>query len=193
MTRKFLSFALASVLGCGIALGADSNYTTEGKEKVTRNGEVDSPLKEKIRNGEFDKSLEIMKKAYEENKNNEATKAAAPPVSAVYILQVCSSDAGGCEYINEGQTSTNLNHGGSTFYVITGVRGYGGRNTDSATFAGNQATMIDCQGAAGSDNVVFGWYEQWDISKPSNSSGEFVYTARSINVGPTMSTSIYIK
>lgn len=192
MTRKFLSLALASVLGCGIALGAESNYTTEGKEKVTRNGEVDSPLKEKIRNGEFDKSLERMKKAYEENKNNEATKAATPPVSAVYILQVCSSDAGGCEYINEGQTSTNLNHGGSTFYVITGVRGYGGRNTDSATFAGNQATMIDCKDAA-NNNVVYGWYEQWDISKPSNTNGTFTYTARSINVGPTMSTSIYIK
>ena len=28
MTRKFLSFALASVLDCGIAIGADSNYTT---------------------------------------------------------------------------------------------------------------------------------------------------------------------
>lgn len=192
MTRKFLSLALASVLGCGIAFGENSNYTTEGKEKITRNGEVNSPLKEKIRNGEFDKSLERMKKAYEENKNNEATKAAAPPVSAVYILQVCSSDAGGCEYINEGQTSTNLNHGGSTFYVITGVRGYGGRNTDSATFAGNQATMIDCQGAA-NNNVVYGWYEQWDISKPSNTNGTFTYTARSINVGPTMSASIYIK
>ena len=28
MTRKFLSFTLASILGCGIAIGADSNYTT---------------------------------------------------------------------------------------------------------------------------------------------------------------------
>ena len=28
MTRKFLSLALISVLSCGIALGADSNYTT---------------------------------------------------------------------------------------------------------------------------------------------------------------------
>ncbi|WP_300796357.1 DUF4879 domain-containing protein [Helicobacter sp. UBA3407] len=99
----------------------------------------------------------------------------------------------GCENIQDNQTSTNFNHGGNPFQVVTGVAGYGGRNTDSATFAGNQATMIDCVGIAGSDNVVFGWWEWWDISKPSNSSGEFVYTARSINVGPTMSTSIYIK
>ena len=56
MTRKFLSFALASVLSCGIAFGENSNYTTEGKEKITRNGEVNSPLKKKMRKAEFDKS-----------------------------------------------------------------------------------------------------------------------------------------
>ncbi|WP_297570490.1 hypothetical protein [Helicobacter sp. UBA3407] len=52
MTRKFLSLALASILSCGIAFGADSNYTTEGKEKITRNGltlyvEANSPHKQK--------------------------------------------------------------------------------------------------------------------------------------------------
>ena len=60
MTRKALSLALASVLSCGIALGADSNYTTEGKEKITRNGvniflEPNSPNKQKYLSGEFDK------------------------------------------------------------------------------------------------------------------------------------------
>ncbi|CAM3529985.1 DUF4879 domain-containing protein [Helicobacter ganmani] len=139
-----------------------------------------------------------MKKAYKANKNNKAVKAAAPPVSEVGIMAVCSQQQvgqlqDGCENIQDNQTSTNFNHGGNPFQVVTGVVGYGGRNTDSATFAGNQATMIDCVGIAGSDNVVFGWWEWWDISKPSNSSGEFVYTVRSINVGPTMSTSIYIK
>ena len=38
MTRKALSLALASVLSCGITFGADSNYATEDKEKITRNG-----------------------------------------------------------------------------------------------------------------------------------------------------------
>lgn len=196
MTKRIFSLALASVLSYGIAFGAE-NYTTEGKEKITRNGmnfyvESNSLLKERIQSGELDKALERMKKAYEANKNNKDSKAAAPAVSAVYILQVCSSNAG-CEYITEGQTSTSLNHGGSEFYVITGVVGYGGRSTDSATFAGNQATMIECEGAVNNSNVVYGWYEAWDISKPSNSNGTFTYTARSLNVGPTMSTSIYIK
>ncbi|MBD5165997.1 hypothetical protein [Helicobacter sp.] len=36
MTRKLFSLALASVLSCGIAFATDSNYTTEGKEKMTR-------------------------------------------------------------------------------------------------------------------------------------------------------------
>ena len=204
MTRKALSLALASVLSCTIAFGADSNYTTEGKEKVTRNGmnfyvEPNSPLKERILSGKFDKSLERMKKAYEANKNNEATKAAAPPVSAVYIIGVCSSQMKeqtgyDCEEIPSAtQTETIINHGGNPFEVITGVVGYGGRSTDSATFAGNQATMIECQGAVNNSNIVYGWLEVWDISKPSNTNGTFTYTARSINVGPTMSASIYIK
>ncbi|MDE5926789.1 MAG: YolA family protein [Helicobacter sp.] len=202
MARKVLSLALASVLSCGIAFGAD-NYTTEGKEKITRNGlmlyvEANSPHKQKILSGEFDKSLDRMKKAYKENKNNEATKAAAPPVSAVYILFVCSQqmkqDTGyDCEEIQDNQTSTGFNHGGNPFEVDSAVEGYGGRNTDSATFAGNQATMSYITDVADNNNVVIGWLETWDISKPNNTNGTFTYTARSINVGPTMSTSIYIK
>ncbi|WP_297578482.1 DUF4879 domain-containing protein [uncultured Helicobacter sp.] len=94
-----------------------------------------------------------MKKAYEANKNNKAVKAAAPPVSEVGIMAVCSQQQvgqlqDGCENIQDNQTSTNFNHGGNPFQVVTGVVGYGGRNTDSATFAGNQATMIDCVGIA---------------------------------------------
>ena len=197
MTRKALSLALVSVLSCTIAFGADSNYTTEGKEKVTRNGmnfyvEPNSPHKKEILNGELDNIIETIKKNVEDSKDNKAVKA-APAVSKVYILSVCSSDVGYCEEISTGQTSTNLNHGGNPFFVWTQVNGYGGRNTDSATFAGNQASMLDCIGIEGSDRVIVGWMEKWDISKPSNTNGTFTYTARSINVGPTMSTSIYIK
>ncbi|TLD84577.1 DUF4879 domain-containing protein [Helicobacter sp. MIT 11-5569] len=197
MTKKFFSLALASVLSCGIAFGAEG-YTTEGKEKVTRNGmsfyvESNSPNKEKILNGEFDNMLETIKKNNGEDKQDKITKAAAPAVSKVYILSVCSSDVGYCEDINEGQTSTNLNHGGNPFFVWTQVNGYGGSNTDSATFSGNQASMLDCIGIEGDNRVIIGWLEQWDITKPANTNGTFTYTARSINVGPTMSTSIYIK
>lgn len=202
MAKRIFSFALTSVLSCGIAFGAE-NYTTEAKEKITRNGinfyvESNSLLKERIQSGELDKALERMKKAYEANKNNKDSKAAAPAVSEVAIVAVCSQQQAGqllngCEDILDNQTSTNFNHGGNPFYVVTGVIGYGGRSTDSATFAGNQATMTDCIGIAGDDNIVFGWWEYWDITKPSNSNGDFVYTARSLNVGPTMSTSLYIK
>lgn len=203
MTKRIFSLALASVLSCGIAFGAE-NYTTAGKEKITRNGmnfyvESNSPLKERIQSGELDKALERMKKAYEANKNNEASKAAAPPVSEVYVIAVCSASMKeqtgyDCETISsDAQTETIINHGGNPFEVITGVVGYGGRSTDSATFAGNQVTMIECEGAVNNSNVVYGWLEVWDISKPSNSNGTFTYTARSLNVGPTMSTSIYIK
>lgn len=152
MTKKFLSFALASVLSCGIAFAADSN-----------------------------------------NKNNKAMRASAPPVSFVDIVQVYSQQ-GGTEILTEGQTSTNLNHGGNPFEVVTGVLGYGGSSTDSATFAGNQAKFLQSKGIdIDNDNIIDGWWEWWDISKPANSSGEFIYTARSINPGPTMSASIYIK
>lgn len=202
MTKRIFSLALASVLSCGIAFGAE-NYATEGKEKITRNGmnfyvEPNSPLKERILSGKLDKALERMKKAYEANKNNEATKVAAPPVSEVAIMSVCSQQQAGqlqngCEEIQDNQTSTNFNHGGNPFEVITGVIGYGGRSTDSATFAGNQATMIDCVSIVGDNNIVIGWWEDWDISKSSNTNGTFTYTARSINPGPTMSASIYIK
>lgn len=197
MTR-FLSFALASILGCGIAFAADSNYTTEGQEKVTRNGvsiylEPNSPHKQDYLDGKFDKALERMKKAYEANKNNKAMRASAPPVSLVDIVQVYSQQ-GGTEILSEGQTSTNINHGGNPFEVETGVVGYGGSSTDSATFAGNQAKYLKNDTIdIDNDNIIDGWWLWWDISKPANSSGEFIYTARSINPGPTMSASIYIK
>lgn len=197
MTRKFLSFALASVLGCGIALGADSNYTTEGKEKVTRNGvniflEPNSPYKNEFLSGKMDKALEAMKKSFEKMKNKPSPKAPAPAVSDVQILEIQSTD-GGYEYVF-GKTTTDLNHGGSLFQVGTGVTGYGGNSYDSATFAGNQAVQLDSIGMdLTGDNIVDGFYDIWDISRPSNSNGDFVFTSRSINPGPTMSTKIYIK
>ncbi|WP_186302468.1 hypothetical protein, partial [Campylobacter coli] len=76
MVKHLISVAVASVLNCGIAFAAD-NASIEGKEKITRNGvsiylEPNSPNKQKYLSGEFDKSLEAMKKAYEANKNNKA-------------------------------------------------------------------------------------------------------------------------
>ena len=68
MIKKFLiSVALASAFGSVALFGAD--YSTEGKEKITRNGvnvflAPNSPNKQKYLGGEFDKALEEAKKAY---------------------------------------------------------------------------------------------------------------------------------
>ncbi len=141
MVKHLISVAVASVLNCGIAFAAD-NASIEGKEKITRNGvsiylEPNSPNKQKYLSGEFDKSLEAMKKAYEANKNNKAMRAPAPPVSEVQILEIQSTQ-GGYEYVF-GKTITNQDHGGSYFVVSTGVTGYGGGSYDRAKFAGNDA------------------------------------------------------
>ena len=197
---------LISFLSSGVAFGADKiDESLKGKEKITRNGiniflEPNSPNKQKYLNGEFDKSLEAMKKAYEANKNNKATRASAPLVTQTIILHVCSGkmkqDTGyDCEYINDNQTITGFDHGGNPFYVETGVIGYGGSQTDQATFAGNRATLMDYSGIdMDGDNIVDGWLELWDISKPANVSGRFIYTATSINnASVSMSSEIQIR
>lgn len=197
MVKSLISVAVASVLSCGIANASD-NASIEGKEKITRNGvniylEPNSANKQKYLNGEFDKSLEAMKKAYEANKNNKAMRAPAPPVSEVQILEI-ESTQGGYEYVF-GKTITNQDHGGSYFVVSTGVTGYGGGSYDRAKFAGNDAVQLSSDGVdLTGDNIIDGWFDIWDISKPSNSSGTFEFTSRSINApGNSMSTSIQIR
>ncbi|MCW1360687.1 DUF4879 domain-containing protein [Campylobacter sp. US33a] len=198
MVKHLISVALASVLSCGIANASD-NASIEGKEKITRNGvniylEPNSPNKQKYLSGEFDKSLEAMKKAYEANKNNKAMRAPAPPVYYVAVLGVISQQ-GGREELKEGQTITNNDHGGDPFVVHTLVLGYGGGSYDKASFAGNQAVQLSSEGMDYTgDNIIDGWYDIWDISKPANSSGNFEFTSRSINApGNSMSTSIQIR
>ncbi|EOB6031214.1 hypothetical protein ACHE2R_001361 [Campylobacter upsaliensis] len=43
------------------------------------------------------------------------------------------------------------------------------------------------------DKIIDGWLEEWDLSTAPNESGLFIYTSRSINPGPTLSTSIQIQ
>ncbi|EPA9305394.1 TPA: DUF4879 domain-containing protein [Campylobacter coli] len=198
MVKNLISVAVASVLSCSIAFAAD-NASIEGKEKITRNGvsiylEPNSPEKQSILNGDFDKAIERMKKAYEANKNNKAMRAPAPPVTYADVVQVYSQQ-GGYEDLAEGQMVTRNDHGGDPFGAVTGVLGYGGSTTDSATFAGNQARYIKNQPIdVNGDNIIDGWWLWWDISKPANSSGQFVYTARSMNApGNTMTATIQIK
>lgn len=79
--------------------------------------EPNSPNKEKIIRGDFDKALERMKKGYKEN--SKIQSKAVPLVTQVLILDVCSEKYGGCEYINDNQTETAYDHGGVPFQVNT--------------------------------------------------------------------------
>lgn len=190
---------LISLLSSGVAFGADKiDESLKGKEKITRNGiniflEPNSPNKQKYLNGEFDKSLEAMKKAYEANKNNKATRASAPPVTEVQILEVVSTK-GGYEYVF-GKLITDQDHEGELFLVSTGVTGYGGNQYDRAKFAGNDAVQLSSEGIdLTGDNIVDGWLDIWDISQPANKSGIFEFTSNSINPpSNSMSTSIQIR
>lgn len=190
---------LISLLSSGVAFGADKiDESLKGKEKITRNGiniflEPNSPNKQKYLNGEFDKSLEAMKKAYEANKNNKATRASAPPVTEVQILEVVSTK-GGYEYVF-GKLITDQDHEGELFLVSTGVTGYGGNQYDRAKFAGNDAVQLSSEGIdLTGDNIVDGWLDIWDISQPANKSRIFEFTSSSINPpSNSMSTSIQIR
>ena len=199
MFKKCVGFMLISLLSSGVAFGADKiDESLKGKEKITRNGiniflEPNSPNKQKYLNGEFDKSLEAMKKAYEANKNNKATRASAPPVTEVQILEVVSTK-GGYEYVF-GKLITDQDHEGELFLVSTGVTGYGGNQYDRAKFAGNDAVQLSSEGIdLTGDNIVDGWLDIWDISQPANKSGIFEFTCSSINPpSNSMSTSIQIR
>ncbi|WP_170999479.1 DUF4879 domain-containing protein [Campylobacter sp. MIT 12-5580] len=191
------SAMVVSVLSCSIANASD-NALIDNKEKITRNGvsiylEPNSPNKQDYLNGKFDKSLELMKKAYKANKNNKTMRASAPPVTEVQILEV-ESTQGGYEYVL-GKSITDQDHGGSYFVVSTGVTGYGGGSYDRAKFAGNDAVQLSSDGIdLTGDNIIDGWLDIWDISKPANISGPFEFTSRSINApGNSMSTRIQIR
>ena len=198
MFKISFSLALVSILG----FDALANDFIQGKDKIIRNNttiylDKTSKYKSSYESGILDKSIEAMKKAFFKNKMQ--TKGLAPDVSQVIILDVCSQQFKNytgydCEYILDNQTITGADHGGNPFFVITGVIGYGGSSTDSATYNGNQAVLLDIAGMdMNGDNIIDGWQEIWDISTPYNDSGRFVYTARSINSGLSMSTWIQIQ
>lgn len=194
MASKAFSLMVAGFLSCSLVY---ADFLTEGKEEITRNGvsiylEPNSAEKQRIINGEFDKTLEKMKKAF--NANSKASKAPAPPVSYVTIEGIVSQK-GGKEVIAEGQTTTKYDHGGNPFSVVTGVIGYGGNSSvDTATFGGSKVNYINFKGLDfNGDKIIDGWLEEWDLSTAPNESGLFIYTSRSINPDPTLSTSIQIQ
>ena len=193
--KFFLTVALSAL--CLVFLNAKDVDPTEGREKISRAGldiyvNPDSPFKEGYLSGKYDKSLAQIKELVEKNK--QAFKAPAPPVSLVGILRV-TSEKGGREDIIPGQTQTNRNHGGSFMDVATLVVGYGGTASDFASYGGPgfilNYTYVEPVTLTGS-SVVIGWIIVWDLSGKSPG-GQFLYTARSINPGPTMQTYINIR
>lgn len=196
MDKFLIKVFVICVLNFGIIFA--DNTLVSGKEKITRNGvniflESNSLNKQKYLSGEFDKALEEMKKAYESRKDKKLTRASAPSVSEVQILEIKSTQ-GGYERVF-GKTITEQDHGGDLFIVSTGVTGYGGGSNDRAKFAGNEAVQISSDGVdLIGDNIIDGWLDLWDISKPTNSSGMFEFSSRSINApGNSMATSIQIR
>lgn len=171
-------------------------------ETVTRSGvnvflDQNSINKQRIKQGDMDKSLAQVRKVF--NNINTKTSRSAPPVSKVMVLQVCSSEKmkitkNVCEDIQNNQLATNYNHSGDFFVVQTAVIGYGGRGYGNATFLGNEARLVETSGIdIDGDRVVDGYLELWDISELGNDSGIFSYTSRSINAGPSLNTTVFIK
>lgn len=167
---------------------------TKGKEAVSRNGvtfyvESNSVLKQDILSGKMDNAIKLIK----QNKSNQkVARSPAPPVSAVYVVRVGSTQ-GGIEDISVNQQTTTNDHGGAEMLVATFVIGYGGSQYDSATYAGVSVPQMQSACWDGNnDSICDGWVDYWNLSGYGNS-GLFVFKARSINPGPTKQVSIMIK
>lgn len=183
--------ALVSAMVLGALYAQDD--ATKGKEAVSRNGitfyvEPNSSLKQDILSGKMDNAIKIMKQNEPKQK---AARASAPPVSAVYIVGIQSSQ-GGWEDLLDKQATT-IDHGGDVILVGTLVQGYGGSQYDSATYAGISVPQMQSNcWDANNDRICDGWIDYWNLSGYGNS-GLFVFKARSINPGPTKQTSVMIK
>lgn len=187
-----MKFIICILLSVGIVFG----------ETITRSGvnvfvDRDSINKDRIKQGGMDKSLAQVRRIF--NNLNIKSSNSAPPVSRVMVLQVCSTKKlqttkEVCEDIPNNQLATQYDHEGDFFVVQTAVIGYGGKGYGSATFLGNEARLIETSGIdIDGDRRVDGYLELWDISELANDSGIFSYASRSINVGPALNTTIFIK
>jgi hypothetical protein len=107
---------------------------------------------------------------------------AAPPLTYLEVLEVCSEDDwaiyGECEPINASQSSTYADHGGSWMYAVTVEIGYGMNR-----FASLDSTVVsefpNSAQAIWSNGVLIGWYRFWDLSGYSD--GSFFYQSQSQN------------
>lgn len=118
----------------------------------------------------------------------------APNLSSVRVVGVCSDylyQAYGfqCEDVS-GLYSTIGDHGGAWMQVITDEMGY--RSWGQATLGGSVLQELGSVGITdGYSNTIIGWRRWWKAD--GYQSGQFVYTASSINAGPTLQTFIQIQ
>jgi hypothetical protein len=120
------------------------------------------------------------------------SRAAAAPLSQMYVYAVGSSDYGDWEYDLYGASSTLYNHGGSLLHVSTVEIGYASPVTRIAKMNGTTLDYDTLFNLVDQYNMIVGFQYVWNASGANN--GNFTYTARSTN-SPwnTMSTSIYIQ
>lgn len=170
---------VAGILGVGsAALAADLQDFTKGKEKITRNGvefwvELNSPMKQDILNGKYDKIAQEFSK--ETSENQKQTRATNPTLSKVHIFQVESSQ-GGLEDITYRQGTTQKDHGGSLFKVRTLVNGFG-CIADTAQFNKQFVKQSYSSFIVGVGNRATGCIDERDLSGQLQSDN-FIFTAK---------------
>ena len=118
----------------------------------------------------------------------------APNLSSVKVVAVCSdyflqSTGYQCEGVS-GLYSTSYDHGGTWMQIITQEIGY--RSWGQATLLGSTLQEIGSQPIYYTGtNTIAGWQRWWRAD--GYQSGQFVYTASSINAGPTLQGIIQIQ
>lgn len=170
---------VAGILGAGsVASAIDWQDFTKGKEKIIRNEvafwvEPNSPMKQDILNGKYDKIAQEFSKERSENKKQ--TRATNPTLSKVHIYEVESSQ-GGLEEIAYRQGATQKDHGGNLFKARTLVSGFG-CIADTAQFNKQFARQSDLSFIVGADNKAIGCIDERDLSGQLQS-GNFIFTAK---------------
>jgi hypothetical protein len=109
----------------------------------------------------------------------------APNLSDIEVIAVCSAAFYAtyapydCEDVT-GANGTIFNHGGTWLVLITQEMGYRSPGTQTATMGGVSVPEVANQGILNYNNEYIGWYRYWEPT-PVQQSGQFIYSARSIN------------
>ena len=194
MIKKIVSLVVLGILSCSLAFAQNIEDLKKGKKVIISNNlsAYISPnsILAKPENKEL--VIKLLNKFSKILEKKIVAKSPAPPVTYVTIESIYSQ-LGGKELVSDGQGVTKNHHGGTFFWAITGVLGYGGNSSvDTATFGGSKVNYLYYSPVADSSGVVVGWLEQWDLKTAPNQTGQFIYTSKSIN-SPFNSMSVGIQ